>query len=330
MSNKVSQSRVQAWRTCRMQAHLKYNENLRKKRIKRPFAFGSLAHEMWEAYGAGDDAFEVLDRIDPSKLKMFRAEQEEYGDLINDLRCIMSEYFEHWKNNSITYLRRNKRSTEHPFEVEHDDIILVGKIDAVGQTPNRLRWLVEHKTSGRPPLNEDHRWRNLQSAVYIRIMEMLDWWKVDGTCWDHVLSKPPAYPQFLESGKMSQKAINTLPSRVMETLKEHKLNPADFKHLIETAMKNRVHYFERIFTRANKDTIDILFQDFVNSANEFMELRHKSSAITHTIGRHCDWCDFEPICRARFKGLDIDYVKEREYYVAKPEDKEITTIAAEG
>lgn len=315
MSNifKVSQSKVKLWRKCHFAAHLRYVEKLRRKRVPRPLMFGRLVHDMIEAYANGDDAFDKLAELTKKNGPMFRAEAEEYGEIVDDVRVIMTDYFEYWDKdkNSITYVRMNKKGAEHTFEVEiADGIIATGKIDAVVKTPNRLRWLAEHKSFGRMP-NEDHRWRNLQGSIYIRIMEMLGLPPVDGTMWDYIWSKPPGRPQMLKGGGLSKKMLVTLPTRVRDVLKQHKLSSTDYKRLLQMGEQSRKSYFVRIFNPARKKVIDHIYADFVKTATDMADrLGHEKEM---NIDRHCDWCEFEPICRALLQGSDVEFVKKKEF-----------------
>lgn len=316
----VNQSRVKLWRKCHYAHYLKYVELLKVKRKKRPLVFGTIVHEMVDADANANDPMEVLEEIEKKEKKVFAIEREMYGDLVSDIRCIMSEYFEYYKDSTLQYIRKNKKSAEHIFEVEIDKgLNFKGKIDGIAKTgaKDKRTWLVEHKSSEKAPPNEDHRWRNVQSAVYIRATEMMGWPKLDGTMWDYILSKPPARPEVLKSGKLSEKKISSLPSRVRETLKELGLKEKDHRKLIEDAEANRRNYFQRIFSPLKKPVVDIVFGDFVRSAKEIRDFGEK--AKDRSIDKHCDWCEFEPLCRATMQGLDVDFIKEREYEAHNPE-----------
>jgi hypothetical protein len=134
---------------------------------------------------------------------------------------------------------------------------------------------------------------------------------VDGTCWDYVKSKPPTKPEILKSGAMSTKMIDSLPGAVMSVLEENGLDPKLYDEFIAVMRKNRPSYFQRIYTPTKKIIVDEIFEDFKATAIEISELHGKSN--TRTIDLHCDYCDFEPICRAELLGLDGDFIKEREY-----------------
>ena len=163
---KVSQSKVKTWRRCTEAYSLKYVDKLRRKRIKRPFMFGRIVHNMLEADANGDDPFDVLDQVSFDNQKLFAAEREMYGEIVEDLGTIMEAYFEYWPESDLLFVRKKGRSAEHLFEIEVlPGILWTGIIDGVARTPNKLRWLVEHK-SFKKKVNEDHRWRNLQSVTY--------------------------------------------------------------------------------------------------------------------------------------------------------------------
>lgn len=309
---KVSQSKVTTWQKCHRAYFHKYVEKIRPKRVRRPLKFGSIVHEMMEAYGQKKDPMKVLDEINLKDQKLFTAEREMYGEIIRDIRTIMSEYFDFWHPRDLKLVGVDGKYTEHHFEVEvAKDIIAEGYIDGLGITPNKLRWLVEHKTFDKLP-SDDHRWRNLQSTLYIRIIEMLGLMKrVDGVCWNYIRSKPPTVPQLLKNGQLSVKAIVTLPSVVERTLKEHGLRSADHRKLIERAENSRKEYFFRIFTPVNHQVVDKMFDGFIDSAREIAD--NHGIKRDQNMGRHCDWCDYEPLCRAELTGGDVDFLKEKEY-----------------
>lgn len=325
---KVSQSKVKTWRQCHRAYHLKYVENLRRVRKSRPLQFGTLVHEMIDSHANGKDWMGQLEAINLENYQLFQAEREMYGDIVNDVRIIMQEYFAFWGEKSLTYIKYHGRYSEHEFELPiSDSILFKGKVDAIVKTPNKLRWIGEHKTFTRMP-NEDERWRNLQSAVYLKALQELEWPEVEGLCWDYIRSKPPASPQLLKSGKMSERALDTLPTKLLEVLAEHELKAKDFSLMIEAAKHNRTTYFVRTFSPVKEDVVEQVFTDFVETSQEMMDLHGKSKA--KNIGRHCSWCDFEAICRGEMTRSDIDFIKEREYYVSETEKPLVKNTAESG
>jgi PD-(D/E)XK nuclease superfamily len=339
MSLNVSQSKVRSWRNCRQQYHYKHVEQIQPRRTRRPFAFGKVAHRLIEAKAQDEEPMQILNDIarDVENAKVFDAEREEYGDIVTDLRTIMTDYFEYWSGGEhdlrdvpVKDETGEFRYAEHEFAIPLEElvdrkrrsavtgVIFKGQIDGLARTPNKLRWVVERKTFDKLP-GDDERWRNLQSVVYVKAVLHLKWLKqVDGICWDYVKSKPPTVPQLLKSGdRLSVREIVTLPSVVLATLKLHKLRVEDHKELLARADQSRHEYFQRIFTPLNQTVLDSIFDGFVESAIEMRE--HGETRKDKNIGRHCSWCDYEPLCRAELNGADLDYVKDHDY---QPEDPE--------
>lgn len=282
--------------------------------------FGRLAHETIEAHANGLDPLKHLARVAKRDDKMFRSQREEYGDIVYDTTAIMIEYFEYW-GNSLTYVPlSDDKKAEHSFEVEiAKDIVAVGKIDAVGKWKG-LRTLVEHKTAARMP-NEDSRWRQVQDAIYIRVNDMLGLKPLDGTLWDYIRSKSPARPQVLKDGSLSAKGLDTLPVVVRDIMEEHSTSERDRKYagLVKQAIANRPNYFQRIFSPLKKNTVDLVWASFLNTAKDIARDPEKSDM---NIGFGCQMCDFEPICRAKLTNSDYHFVIEKDYYVSEGKQDE--------
>ena len=308
---KISQSRVKTWRQCQFAYYQKYVQGLRKKVVKRPFTFGGIVHELIEEYANHRDPFKKLDEIKKEKGQLFDQEIELYGDIIEDIRNIMIEYFQYWGDDSLLYLRRNHRYAEHEFNIDiGNGIIFHGKIDAIAKTPNKLLWVVEHKTFKRMPDN-DERWRNLQSAVYLKALQMTGLGEADGICWDYIHSGVPEVPKVLKSGKLSEAKLNTLPNVIKRYAEEQGYDLNFSKKLLESAQQNLTNYFIRIFTPINQDIVDNVYRDFVDSARELVE-NHGNKKVKN-IGMHCKFCDYEPICRAELTGSDVDVIIKSQY-----------------
>jgi hypothetical protein len=320
----ISQSKIKTWRKCNYAAHLRYVEKLKRKLIKRPLKFGTIVHTLLEEHYKGGDWQQKLSDIEVEERMLFSSQRDEYGDIIEDIHDIMTEYFLYYKNDNVTFITVNGIKAEHKFEIEiAKGIIATGKVDGFARTKNKLQWLVEHKTFNRM-MSEDHRWRNLQSSVYIRISEEAGFPEVDGVLWDNVYSKAPATPDILKSGKISERQILSLPTRVKAVLEREGFKLKDYKMLMESAERNRSTYFTRQFNPMKPKVVNMLFRDFVESAKDMAE--NLGRRKVKSIDTHCDWCDYEGICRTELTGGDVDYVKEKEYYIAnQDQDREVST-----
>ncbi len=333
----VGQSKVNTWRNCKQAYTFKYVEEIQRKRTRRPFVFGKIIHRMIEEDANKGDPFSVLDEAAVLDEKMFTSEREMYGEIIEDIRTIMADYFTYWKErgDTLRFLAVEDPATgvlrraEHEFAVplyaitgdtRDEGITFKGQIDGLGKTANKLRWLIENKSFDSLP-SDDHRWRNIQYVVYSKAAIALGWIDtIDGVCWNYVMSKPPTIPQVLKDGtRLSVREVITLPSVVRRALAEHKLDASLESHvkLLADAEQNRSRYFQRIYNPLNTTTVDNIFSGFVDSAREMRE--YHGLKKDKNLGRHCEWCDYETICRAELTGGDVDYVKQVEFV---PEDSE--------
>lgn len=330
----VSQSKVKTFRRCHQAYHYRYVEKLKRKRKSRPLQFGTMIHKMLERHINGDDPMDYLVELqaDVAQMKLFAQEREEYGDIITDVADIITDYIEHYQDDGLRFVRKKGRGAEHSFEIEiMRDVIWNGKLDAIAVTPNKLRWLVEHKTFTRRP-SDDDRWRNLQSVTYFRANDILGWQPLDGALWDYIKSKPPAIPGLLKDGSLSSKNIDTLPSTIRRVIAEQEgADETAYAWLMEKAERNRSEYFERIHTPVNRAVADMVFADFEATVREMVDKHGKCSDMN--IDKHCGWCDYEPLCRAKLQGLDVDYMMEREYTngsTDKKDDDEVTPVHKAG
>lgn len=307
---RVSQSKVNVYRKCKYAYHLRYVEKIRKRVKARPLQFGSLVHTMLEADANGTNPYKALTTAVTGQ-KLFASEREELEQVAQDARFIMRDYFEYWENapddKVLNYIKRKKKSAEHQIFVEiMPGVELEVRIDALAEN-KRGMWLVEHKTFKQMP-SDDHRWRSLQSTIYKKVVDIMKI-KVDGMAWDYIRSKPPTMPQFLKDGTISKKRIDTLPSAVKAlAAQSKKLVP---QRIYEAAQENRKNYFSRVFTAFRAKTVELVWNDFLETVKE-MRANH-GMFKAKTIDRHCDWCDYEGICRAELTGGDRNFVIKKEY-----------------
>lgn len=310
----ISQSKVKVYRQCRRMYHNKFVLMLQKKKRKRPLVFGSIAHTICETDFERGDWEEVLDGIELDQGSMFRKEREMYGNLIEDIRDIMRDYFDYWEDHptdSVKPIKHDGRRSEHEFRIELDDgLWFTGKIDAVVKSKG-MRWLMEHKTFSRLP-GEDERWRSVQAAVYFRALEEMGFPRIDGVLWDYINSKPCNVPgELTKTGKISQARLDTLPSRVKRWLKDEGHKKKDFAKLLSDAEANRRNRFIRIYSPVKPRIVDNIWDDFVDTAREMRDFHGKKK--DQNIGRHCSWCDYQPLCKAEVTDSDMDWLIKREY-----------------
>lgn len=313
----ISQSKVKVYRQCRRMYHNKFVLMLRKKKVKRPFMFGGIVHKIIEADLEGQDWTEVLDQIELDNKKLFRREIEMYGNIIDDIRDIMTDYFRFWEG-TLKPIKHDGRRSEFEFRIELDTgLWFTGRIDTVGKAKS-MRWLVEHKTFSRMP-SEDDRWRSVQAAVYFRALEEMGFPSIDGVMWDYVNSKPLNVPgELTRTGKVSQARIDSTPSRIKRWLKEQGLKQKDHQKLLTDAEANLSNRFIRLYSPVKRRIVDNIWDDFVDTAREIQMFHGRKK--DQNIGRHCAWCDYQALCKAEATDSDVDWIINREY-TTEPEQR---------
>jgi hypothetical protein len=317
---KVSHSKVKTWRRCHKAYDYKYNQKLEPKRKQRPLVFGSVIHEMIEANANGDNPSIVLKKYRAETKKMFSAEVDDYLQIIKDAEALMEHYFSYYAKDNMKFIAIKGKLAEHEFEVPiTKGIILKGKIDAFMRSKDKRVWLTEHKSHKEIP-SEDIRWRDIQTATYYEVTGALGIKQVDGILWDYVRSKPPSVPELLKNGGLSKAKIDTLPSVYMDAIKEHKLNPKDYKEILDNLRGREENYFKRVFMPISSDLTALLMKETIQTAQE-MQDRGKSDC-TRNISRDCSWCSYEGLCRAELMGLDADFIRSKEFTIKADETKQ--------
>lgn len=316
MAFKVRQSSIKTWMQCKRKYHYKQVEGLRKKRISRPLKFGTLVHESVETIIEGESFGSYLANIDPVEVD---SDEEDIRQTLSD---IMHEYQLKWKGDGLRYLKaKSGKKSEHKFHMHLcKGIELSGTIDGGARTEDGRRWLVEHKTFSKE-WDESQRWRNLQSTLYYPAFEELFGRSAAGVMWDYIYSKPPSIPKLTKKGKVSEAAIVTLPVTVNRFIAENKLKSSQCASLIRAGEAGVDRYFKRIHTPRNARVERVMTNEAISIARE-MQKGHGTQK-TRSIDRHCSWCEYEPLCRARLLGQDYKFVKRTQYYVDHDELEDI-------
>lgn len=324
----VSQSKAARWNTCRASYNYKYNLKLGRRRVVRPLTFGSAVHKVIEDTTAGLSGLRLKKSLQDwaktelDKGKYFTAELEMFHEAVDEAWDVMREYTSFWPKDHLTYMPVKGKKAEHDirWDPPGEDFTITGKIDAFARSKNKLKWLVEHK-SGKNLMSEEDRWRSIQGALYITVGRELGFPDVDGMVWDMIRSKTPTKPRLLVNGTFSLAKLDSMPSVVIDTIKAAGQNPKDYPSLIASAEANRSQWFQRVFQPITENVRAHLYNEFTDTARDIIDNGHKVHRMT--IGKHCGWCDYEPICRALMSGSDHEYVIEKEYTVAEAPAKTV-------
>ena len=69
----------------------------------------------------------------------------------------------------------------------------------------------------------------------------------------------------------------------------------------------------RLSGAVKRPVVDMIWEDFVDTAREIQQYHGQKKDMN--VGRHCSWCDYQPLCKALMTGSDVDWLIKREYEV---------------
>lgn len=324
MTFKVSHSKIKTYRTCKKMADYKYVQKLRRKFKAEPLLRGTIIHDMLEEHISGRDPWPILKNAEKKYKKLFLEEREHYGDLIGDLKKIMTGYFDFYHQDPIKYLKFKGKYTEHYFEVPLTrHITLVGYLDSFGQTKDKLNWLVEHKSHKRLP-EGDLAYSDIQSSLYTWVAPQIGLPVPDGVAWNYIKAEAPGEPDLLKNGTLStKKNMNTTWAIYRATIEKYGLKVKDYIQMREQLEGKEDNFFKRKYLPTNKHITGNIIKDVITTASEMQ--RKLGKVTTRTIGKHCDWCDFYDVCQAELRGLDSTFIRKANYEEVQEEDRKKRT-----
>ncbi len=263
--------------------------------------FGTMVHDVLEHGPA--KMMDTLQGYADKYNDLFVEEQEYYGDIINDVHDIMTEYFKWYEDDNIEDAKLIEATLMVPVG---QGVVFKCRLDRVVKIKKRW-YLVEHKTFKRLP-DENHRWRDIQTAIYMKALENYGE-PVNGILWDYIGSKSPTIPQILKDGSVSSRKIVTLPTTLRRFAKNMKVKIPGT--LLDGALESCERYFHRFKYPSNPRVNKIVLEDFLATVDSIKMLA-PSSRVMHS-GKHCDYCSYEPLCRARLGGLDEEDIIKAKY-----------------
>jgi hypothetical protein len=322
---RVSQSKIKLWRHCRKAYHYKYIRKIEKRAPPRPLIFGKIAHEMIEAHINGEMPFKVLGEYEKTYSGMFKEQQEMYGDIIGDIRRVMSGYFQWWKKDPLRYLKHPKHRSKSELEFVvplDDDLELEVVIDSIASTRDGRTWVVEHKTVSRFPEDEQFRYEDIQTSLYARVAAEVGFPNIVGVCWNYIRSKPPSIPELLKSGELTKRQnIDTTWDVYLTAILDNKLDPADYSEMRKLLKDREETFFRRVYLPVKEVIIENILSDTIMTAAEIQELHNEPSTHTRNLTQACNRCQYKSICEAELRNLDSRFILKNEYQPRKKKDE---------
>lgn len=306
-----SYSRLKQWRFCRQAHYFRYVEKIEPIVTPRPLKMGSHIHECVACLAEGEGLEGYIESVQEEYDKMFIEEQEFYGNMPDDLRVIIDGY------------QRINGEEDENFEFTEIEGELgpvpLTKYTSLTIRPDRLgldtrinrNFLFESK-SGKSLPNEDYRLWDMQCFLYIWGLRELGY-QVDGVIWDHVRSKPPTVPRLLKSGKLSTaKNIDTTYNTYLNEIKAQGLDPEDYEEYLDTLHGRENKFYRRVRLPIKESMLDPVVQEAKITSLE-IHLMGEMPPVKNVSRTTCQMCSYKAICEAELLGLDVDYVKDRQF-----------------
>lgn len=200
-----------------------------------------------------------------------------------------------------------------------DGIELPGVADLVTQDKDGRTILWEHKSTGNVP-TQRRRFRDLQTLIYVVLLEMSKGIKVDGIHWNYLRTTPPRKPEVLKSTNQltRRKDLVTTHELYLEAITENKFKRADYKDEIARIKENEVRSMFPRMELAIVQSEDVLLRDFVLSAMEIQHARSDASYIpVRNVSPQCDWCPYVKLCEGALLAGDDETLKNRHFKVSE-------------
>jgi len=263
---------------------------------------------------------EILAQYQKKHGRLFREEEEMYGDIIGDCGRIYENYVRYYKHDDLKY------EYDEAFVATDltDEIRLNGYIDKVAVDKQGRRWLVDHKFVRSIP-SADERFSELQLIIYVWAWNRWNTDKpVDGVLWDYVRAKPPAQPELLKKGGLSRrKNIDTDAFTYRKAIKRHRLKAADYADFLESLEGKDSTFFLRVpLPTPSKKMLDAVITDFRTTAVMIQKMKgiHPRNMSTF----NCKTCEYRALCEAELRDHDVKFIMKTHYRVSERPEKEET------
>lgn len=315
----TSQSEIKLGRRCLKAHDYRYNQRIRRKKPNRPAFIGTILHEMLDALAklrydpkATLNPWQVLEKYEKQYAKLFREEQEEFGDVPKMAEVIFEGYMRRWKGDGLK-IEASEIEVSTPLIGK---IHLKSKLDIICLDKSGRRFLSDHKFHKNIPGPED-RFSDIQTVLYFwvwnREHKKAD--RLDGIMWDYGRMKAPAVPQLLKSGKLSQRGnIDTDWHTYLQAIKEHDLRVRDYSKMMNLLAGKERTFFERVFLPSpDKKLVEFVVEDAQQTVTMLRDMTKKGHAPRNMSGFNCNNCEYRRLCEAEVRGLDAKFIRKRDY-----------------
>lgn len=301
-------SQISCFRGCKQEWAYKYRDKLQLRAPQKPLYVGSTLHKLLEIRANGGNWKEYLNS---TVKKEFDSMSSDYQAILGEdfIECcedIMNQYDWAYQNENIKYLK-----TEFKIDCKiKGRKRFIGVADAICEIDGK-QYLMEHKSFKTNKMSLDQTWINVQTCLYIKVLNEHYGYNIVGVIWDMIKTSAPLPPRILKNGQFgkqygdqtlysfSKAGVENIPQDIYEEVKD-----------------NYKNFVDRYITPVIPSVVENVWNDFVQSVNEIS----KCKSCPKNLGRDCDWCGFKNLCQTELTGGDVEYTKQ--LYYTTPEQRE--------
>lgn len=312
-------SSLKTFRHCQMKYKYGWIENLQSRRPAPPLIRGSMIGECLDAMSSKKSIKPILAKFQEEYGKLFKAEQEEYGDIVGEVERIVTRYKKVYKDDGLTYLKGKdgfpyEILVETDFKAGNIDVHFTGHLDKLVKDNEGRVLVLDHKSHKVIP-DVNARYNDLQLLTYIWLLPLSGLPKAQGVLWDYLRTKSPTVPEVLKNGQLTKRAnLDSDYDTYLQAIKDNNLNESDYTDVLERfKAEGGNRYFERVIVPApQKEMIDNMVSDFKQTIIQIHDVT-KSGGFTRNMSRDCNRCEFYNLCQAELRGLDSKFIRKQEF-----------------
>jgi hypothetical protein len=317
----ISNSKANTYRRCPRQFFYKYEMKLRKKITGLPLRRGDWLHQLLMVHYDGHDWRERHAILKKDFDKLMVEEQEELGDLPTECARIMKSYLKFYRDEDKFYKVIDSEIDEEIRLPNGDMFHLI--IDLMWEEPDGGLWIVDHKTV-KSFFDADFMLIDSQLARYFWAAHKMGYTPLRGALFNEICTKPPTPPALLKSGVLTQKKAMWCDAYTyLAAVKEHGLDPRDYRDTILRLQANHDRFFRRTRLPRDAPMMKQLMRELMMTSSEIKRATAKQE-FPRTTRKECRFdCDFLDPCIIELQGGDISEIVKLRYEVHHHEEEEV-------
>jgi len=305
----VSYTEMKRWRFCRQSHYYNYVEKIIPKVKAKPLKLGNIIHKLVETWAKVGDWQRILEEVRKEYNKMFDEEKEYYGNLPELVEQIFQGYRDKYGDKERKYYSLVEKTmgpisltsqTQFKFKVDRIFKVPIGKA------------LCETKTSKRIP-EEDKRIWDIQTLLYAWGLEESGI-EINAVLWDYIRTKTPTIPRTLKNGTLSQaQDIDTNYDTYYQAVLDGpgKSHLKEYKEYLAGLKVRPDQFYKRITQPIGPIMMKSVVRDARITSLEILRMSHLP--VKSISGFTCPMCFYSSLCYADVRGLDGDFIRQKEY-----------------